>query len=137
LDGSNAETGNDERDVKHLKLVIVLCAAVGLLVMSLPIGGGSQLRAIYELDPLEAVVYAAIFVLPLVMGAMALVRPPLLGWQGGVALAGFVLGVVRFRVWDTLPRLGGVGLDTTLVVAAIVVGTLASVMALLRPELPE
>jgi hypothetical protein len=30
-----------------------------------------------------------------------------------------------------------VGLDTTLVVAAIVVGTLASVMALLRPELPE
>jgi hypothetical protein len=136
LDGSNEETGNDKRDVKHLKLVIVLCAAVGLLVMALPIGGGSQLAAIYELDRLEAVVYAAIFVLPLVMGAMAMVRPPLLGWQGGVALAGFVLGVVRFRVWDTLPRLGGAGLQTTVVVAAIVIGTLASVTALLRPELP-
>jgi len=120
--------------VKHLKLVIVLSAAVGLLVIALPIGGGSLLRGMFELDMLEAVVYAAIFVLPLVMGAMALVRPPMLAWQGGVALAGFVLGVVRFRVWETLPHLAGAGLHNGLLVAALVVGTLASLLTLLRPE---
>jgi len=138
LGGSNAETGNDVGAggyaVKHLKLVIVLSAAVGLLVIALPIGGGSLLKGMFELDTLEAVVCAAIFVLPLAMGALALARPPMLAWQGGVALAGFVLGVVRFRIWEALPHLIGAGLHTTLAVAAIVVGTVASVLALLRPE---
>ena len=120
--------------MKHLKLVIVLSAAVGLLAIALPIGGGSLLKGMFELDMLEAVVYAAIFVLPLVMGAAALIRPPMLAWQGGVALAGFVLGVVRFRVWEAIPHLVGGGLHTSLLVTAIVVGTIASVLALLRPE---
>jgi hypothetical protein len=122
--------------VKHLKLIIVLCAVVGLLEIALPVGGGSLLVRLFELDKLEAVIYAAIFALPLAMGVIALVRPPMLGWQGGVALAGFVLGVVRFRVWDTVVHLGSADVPGLLRFAAIVVGTIASVMALLRPELP-
>jgi uncharacterized membrane protein len=122
--------------VKHLKLVIVLCAVVGLLEIALPVAGGSLLARLFELDKLEAVVYAAIFVLPLIMGVLALVRPPMLAWQGGVAVAGFVLGVVRFRVWDSLAHLGTTDLPVLLRVAALVVGTIAAVAALLRPELP-
>ena len=122
--------------MKHLKLVIVLCAVVGLLEIALPVAGGSLLVRLFELDKLEAVVYAAIFVLPLIMGVVALVRPPMLAWQGGVAIAGFVLGVVRFRVWDNLAHLGTTDLPVLLRVAALVVGTIAAVAALLRPELP-
>jgi hypothetical protein len=122
--------------VKHLKLVIVLCAVVGLLEIALPVGGGSLLLRLFELDKLEAVVYTAIFVLPLVMGVIALARPPLQAWQAGVALAGFMLGAVRFRVWDTLAHLTAADVPGALRFAAIVVGTIATVLALMKPETP-
>jgi hypothetical protein len=121
--------------VKQLKLVIALCAAVGLLELVVPVAGDSWLGRLYDASPREAVVYAAVFVLPLMMSVTALVRPPLLAWQGGVALAGFVLGVVRFRVWDSASQLGD-DLHVLLRVVALVVGTLAAVAALLRPEAP-
>jgi hypothetical protein len=44
--------------------------------------------------------------------------------------------VVRFRVWDNLAHLGTTDLPVLLRVAALVVGTIAAVAALLRPELP-
>jgi hypothetical protein len=134
--GAQGRSTGDSENVKHVKLVIVLCAVVGLLEIALPVGGGSLLLRLFELDKLEAVVYTAIFVLPLVMGVIALVRPPLVAWQGGVALAGFVLGVVRFRVWDTLAHATEADVPALLRLAAIVVGTVASVAALMRPETP-
>jgi hypothetical protein len=136
LRGSKPETGNDAAtNVKPLKVVIVLSAVVGLLEIVLPVGGESLIKQLYELSVLEAVVYAAIFVLPLVMAVAALVRPPMLPWQAGVALAGFVLGVVRFRVWEMLPHLGA-DVHGALRLAAIVVGTIASIVALMKPEAP-
>lgn len=124
--------------MKHLKLVIVLSAAVGLLAIAVPLGGGSLLVRLYDADIIEAAVYAAIFALPLVMGALALRRPPMQPWQAGVALAGFVLGVVRFRVWDTVIRVATADNHSSvvelLVLAAVVVGTAATTAVLLRPE---
>lgn len=122
--------------VKHVKLVIVLCGAVGLLDLALPIGGPSLLAGMFELDKLEAVVHAAIFVLPLAMGGVGLWRPPMMPWQAGVALAAFVLGVARFRVWELATHLGAAGLHGSLLLAAVVLGTIAAVVALLRPEAP-
>lgn len=122
--------------VKHVKLVIFLCGVVGLLDLALPIGGPSLLAGMFEVDKLETAVYAAIFVLPLTVGVLGLARPPMMPWQAGVALAAFVLGVVRFRVWELAAHLVASGLHGALLLAAIVVGTLASIAALLRPEAP-
>lgn len=63
-------------------------------------------------------------------------RPPIQAWQPGVALAGFVLGIVRFHVWETALHLGSAGLPWILLLAAVVAGTIASVIVLIKPEAP-
>lgn len=120
--------------MKQLKLALVVCGVVGLVALIAPLSGRSLLGELLEIDRLAAVVYAAIFLLPLAMGAIALARPPMKAWQSGVALAGCVLGVVRLHVWDLALHLPGAGLRGVLLLLAIVVGTVAAVATLLRPE---
>ncbi|MEO7731010.1 MAG: hypothetical protein ABIY55_08575 [Kofleriaceae bacterium] len=120
--------------MKHLKIVILGCAVVGLVALLVPFAGRSLLKDAFELGKLDALVYAAVFALPAIMAAMALARPPMQAWQPGVALAGFVLGIVRFHVWDIALHLGSAGLPWLLLLAAIVAGTTASVIALMKPE---
>ena len=120
--------------MKNLKLVILSCGVVGLLALIVPFSDRWPLKDLFEIDKLGAIVYAAIFVLPAAMAALALARPPMQSWQPGVALAGFVLGVVRFRVWDLVLHLGSIGLAGILVCAAVIIGTLAAVVALMKPE---
>lgn len=121
-------------NVKNLKLALVGCGALGLVALIAPLSGRSLLTALLGVDRLSALVYTAIFVLPGAMGAIALARPPMQAWQSGVALAGCVLGIVRLRVWDIAIDLPSAGLRGVLLLAAIVVGTGASVALLLRPE---
>jgi hypothetical protein len=123
-----------EREVKNLKVVILLCGIVGLLELIVPHGGGSMLKVLFELDKVQAVLYTAVFLLPVIMGAMALSRPPMLGWQAGVSLAGFALGVIKFRIWEALPHLASAGIHGILLTGAIVVGAIVSVLALVKPE---
>lgn len=120
--------------MKHLKIVILAAGVVGLVALLVPFAGRSLLKDAFELGKLDALVYAAVFALPAIMAAMALARPPMQAWQPGVALAGFVLGIVRFRVWDIALHLGSAGLPWLLLLAAIVAGTAASVVALIKPE---
>jgi hypothetical protein len=120
--------------VKNWKRVLVVCGVIGLLALIVPASGRSLLGDYFESDPLAAVVHAAIFALPLVMGAIALARPPMQAWQSGVALAGCVLGVVRFQVWELALHPASTGVRGILLAAAIVVGTAASVATLIRPE---
>jgi hypothetical protein len=121
-------------NVKNWKLALVVCGVVGLLALILPMSGPSLLKESFEADRLGAIVYVAIFLLPAAMGAIGLARPPMQPWQSGVALAGCVLGIARFHVWELALHLPSVGLRGTLVVAAIVVATVAAVATLLRPE---
>jgi hypothetical protein len=121
-------------NVKNLKLALVVCGVVGLLALILPLSGRSLLGDYFEADRLGAIVYAAVFVLPAAMGAIALARPPMQPWQSGVALAGCVLGIARFHVWELVAHLPSAGLREVLVLAAIIVGTVASVASLVRPE---
>jgi hypothetical protein len=121
-------------NVKNLKLVILACGVVGLVALIAPLSGRSLLADAFEIDATAAVVYAAIFVLPAVMAVLALARPPMQSWQPGVALAGFVLGIFRFRIWDIALHLGSAGAAFVLLLAAVVIGTAASVLALLKPE---
>ncbi len=120
--------------MKHLKIVILVCGVIGLVALIVPFAGRSLLKDAFALGKLDALVYAAVFALPAIMAAMALARPPMQAWQPGVALAGFVLGIVRFRVWDIALHLGSAGLPWILLLAAIVAGTAASVAALIKPE---
>lgn len=119
--------------MKNAKLALVGCGVLGLVALIVPFAGGS-LMADMASDPASALVHVAIFVLPAVMGAFGLARPPLRAWQSGVALAACVLGVVRLQVWDLALHLPSSGLRGVLLLAAIVIGTVASVATLLRPE---
>lgn len=120
--------------MKKLKLALVVCGVLGLVALIAPLGGRSLLGELLELDKVAAIVHAAIFVLPLAMGAVGLARPPMQAWQSGVALAGCVLGVVRLHVWDLALHLPSVGLRGALLLAAVVIGTVAAAATLLRPE---
>jgi hypothetical protein len=136
---SNLEIGSGEPalqgvPVKNAKLALVGCGVLGLVALIVPFGGRSLLADMLEIDPPSALVYAAIFVLPAAMGVLGLSRPPLRPWQAGVALAACVLGVVRLQVWELVLHLSSIGLRGVLLLAAIVVGTVAAVTALLRPE---
>lgn len=122
--------------VKNVKLAILVCGVIGLAALLVPFGGRSLLVDTFGVDPLSAGVSAAIFALPIAMASVALARPPMQSWQPGVALAGFVLGVVRFHVWELVAHLGSVGAQGVLLAIALVVGTLAAVAALIRPEAP-
>lgn len=122
--------------VKNVKLAILVCGVIGLAALLVPFGGRSLLVDTFGADPLSACVYVAIFVLPIAMAGVALARPPMQSWQPGVALAGLVLGVVRFHVWELIGHLGSVGVQGILLALALIVGTIATVIALIRPEAP-
>ncbi len=120
--------------VKNAKRALVGGGVLGLVALIVPFGGRSLLVDMLELDPASALVYAAIFVLPAAMGVLGLSRPPLRAWQSGVALAACVLGVVRLQVWDLALHLPSLGLRGVLLLAAIVISTVAAVTTLVRPE---
>jgi hypothetical protein len=119
----------------NLKLALVACGVLGLAALFVPFSGRSLLLELFEVDRLSAVVYAAIFVLPAAMGAIALARPPMQAWQCGVALAGCVLGLVRLRIWELAAHLPSYGARGVLLVAALVIGTVAAVVSLVRPPI--
>lgn len=120
--------------MKNAKLALVGCGVLGLVALIVPFAGRSLLADMLEIDPASALVYAAIFALPAAMGAFGLARPPLRAWQSGVALAACVLGVVRLQAWDLALHLPSIGLRGVLLLAAIAIGTVASVTTLLQPE---
>jgi hypothetical protein len=122
--------------VKNVKIAILVCGVIGLAALIVPFGGRSLLKEYFDIDPLGAGVYAAIFALPIAMAILALARPPMQSWQPGVALAGFVLGVVRFHVWELVAHLGTAGVQGALIAATLVIGTIAAVAALIKPEAP-
>ena len=120
--------------MKNAKLALVGGGVLGLVALIVPLAGRSLLVDMLEIDPASALVYAAIFALPAVMGAFGLARPPLRAWQSGVALAACVRGVGRLQVWELALHLSSLGLRGGLLLAAIASGTVASVATLVRPE---
>ena len=116
--------------MKNWKRVLIVCGVIGIAALLVPV----DRRSLLEADRLAASVHIAIFVLPAVMGAIGLLRPPMRAWQSGVALAACVLGLVRFHIWELALRLPSAGGRAALLSAAMVIATVASVATLLRPE---
>lgn len=120
--------------MKNLKALILLFGVLGLVAMLVPFKGGSMLPAMLKADLVQGLLYGAVFILPTVMGAMAMSKPPMQAWQAAVALGGFALGVVKWRVWETLPHIMDGGVQGILLLGSIVGGTIVSIMALVKPE---
>src|SRR5581483_10717939 len=121
--------------VKKLKITILVCSIVGLADLCIPHGiSGSMLGSLFHLDVMQGVLYTAIFALPALMAAASLKKPPIQGWQAGVALAGFVMGVVKFRVWNLALHVFDAPAHRIVLLGAIVVGAAAAVGLMVRPE---
>lgn len=124
-----------ESAVKKLKITILVCSIVGLADLCIPHGiSGSMLGSLFHIDAMQAVLYTAIFALPAIMAAASLAKPPMQGWQAGVALAGFVMGVVKFRVWNLALHLLDQPAHRLALFAAIVVGSVAAIVLMVKPE---
>jgi hypothetical protein len=115
--------------VKSLKLGVLMCGALGLAGVVM-----SDIGAMLETDKVNTVLMFAAFGLPVVMAVMALARPPLQGWQAGVALAGFVLASVKLRIWQMIKLIADVPAELALMLVGAALGAILSVLAAVQPE---
>lgn len=117
--------------MKLLKVSILLIGAAGLVLVLKDPGA---LQAGFEQAPLHSGLIVLGWALPAVMGAIALIRPPLRSWQAAASLAGFAVVAIRTRIWQTISEVADAPLDGRLGLAALVLGLVASVLAVARPE---
>lgn len=115
--------------MKHLKLGVVICGALGIAGLLL-FGIGTLL----ELQQTETILLLAAFGLPIVMGALALVRPPMRPWQGGVSLAGFALAAWKLEIWNMLRSIADQPNSQRLIVIGATLGVIVAIVAIMRPE---
>jgi len=122
--------------IKYLKIAIAVCGAVGLAGLIIPIEDISLLKVLLDNDKVQFAVYTAMFALPIAMGVLALVKPPMQSWQAGVALASFVLAATKVEVWTTLSHLASAEPRHLVTAAAVVIGAICAIVALMRPSRP-
>lgn len=115
--------------MKYLKLGVVICGVLGLAGMFM-----MGLGAMLENRMAGTLVVLIAFALPVVMGVTGLARPPFQAWQASVSLACFALAVIKWRIWTLLEALAGGPMGLKLIVAGACLGTIASAIAVLRPE---
>lgn len=118
-----------EESVKNLKIGILVFGALGLIGMFM-----SEIGLLFKYDKVNTILMLAAFAVPAIMGAMGLAKPPFQMWQAGVSLAGFVLAVIKIRLWQTLPHIGDAPTGMKLVLIATLGGVIVSVLALAKPE---
>jgi hypothetical protein len=120
--------------MKNLKLLILAFGALGLASFAMELEQLKFLLA-HLLDHGGAgLILIAGFVLPTLIGLMALVRPPMEIWQGGACLAGFGAIAIKIRVWELVPRFPDLPLSGQLVIVAIVGGVVVSALSIAKPE---
>jgi hypothetical protein len=115
--------------VKNLKIGVLVFGVLGLVGMFM-----SEIGLMLKYDKVNTILMLAAFGVPTVLAAMGLVKPPFQMWQAGVSLAGFVLAVIKIRLWKTLPHIADVPTGLKLVLIATVGGVIVSILALAKPE---
>lgn len=118
--------------MKQLKVLILVFAVLGLLGLIVPTHGMSLIGMLLRFDKAQAVLCLAVFVVPLIMAAMAMAKPPMLRWQAGVSLAAFALGVLKFRPWQLLH--GGIGFQAIALTVGVIGGVAVTIAALARGD---
>ena len=113
--------------MNNAKLVILLC---GGALLGLYIASGLD----FAENPADTLVFLAAYALPAAMGLMAMMKPPAEAWHGAIALAGFGVAAVRSKIWQTLPHIGDQDGKGKAMVILLVIGLVASIAAMLKPE---
>jgi uncharacterized membrane protein HdeD (DUF308 family) len=115
--------------VKILKLGVVICGVLGIVGMVM-----SGVDRMMEADKATTCVMLAAYALPMVLGVIALVRPPFQAWQAGVSLACFALATWKLRVWEMFKDFGGAPGGFQLMAIGAVAGVILTVTAVMKPE---
>ena len=115
--------------MKILKLGVVVCGALGIagLVMA-------GIELMMEADKLSTIVMIAAYALPILMGLVALAKPPFQAWQAGVSLAGFALAAYKLRIWDTIRAFGEAPTGFKLMTFGAGIGVILTIVAVMKPE---
>jgi hypothetical protein len=115
--------------VKNLKLVILICGALGLAGMVM-----NGLGAMLALDKVNTIIMLVAYGLPVLMAVIALGKPPLLAWQAGISLACFGLAAFKLRLWDTIKLIADLPNDLRLMLIGAGLGVIVAIIALVKPE---
>lgn len=117
--------------MKNLKIGVLAFAALGLISLLMEF---EMLKLGLKHDAANTIMVLVGFILPLAMGIMGLTKPPFQMWQAGVALAGFALVAIKFRIWKTIKFIGDAPMSMKLTMIAIIGGVIVSAIALAKPE---
>jgi hypothetical protein len=120
-----------EGTVKNLKLGVLAFGVLGLVSLLMEF---EMLKMGLKHDAGSTIMVLAGFILPVVMGVLGLTKPPFLQWHAGVALAGFALVAVKFRIWQTIKLIGDAPMSFKLSLIACLGGIIVSAIALAKPE---
>jgi len=123
------ELYSETEPVKNLKLVILICGALGLAGMLM-----SGIGAMLSGDKVNTIIMLIAYGLPVLMAVMALGKPPFQAWQAGVSLACFGLAAVKLRLWETIKLIADVPTELKLMLIGAGLGVLVAIIALFKPE---
>jgi hypothetical protein len=115
--------------VKNLKLVILICGALGLAGMLM-----SGISAMLAADKVNTIIMLVAYGLPVLMAVIALGKPPFQAWQAGISLACFGLAAVKLRLWETIKLIADVPTELKLRLVGAGLGVLVAIIALFKPE---
>lgn len=118
-------------DMKASKVLILAFGVLGLLGLIIPSGGMSLLGLLMRFNKVQGMLCLIVFAVPIIMGLLALAKPPMLTWQAGLSLAAFGLGVLKFRPWQMLSSINFQG---GAIAVGVIGGIVASIMALTKRE---
>jgi hypothetical protein len=124
-----ASTHAREEPVKILKLGVVICGVLGVVGLAM-----TGIDRMMEADKLSTIVMLAAYALPIVMGAIAFVRPPFQAWQAGVSLAGFALAAYKLRIWEVIRAFGEAPTGFKLMTFGAGIGVILTIVAVMKPE---
>ena len=120
--------------MKYAKFFIAAFAALGLAALFVPRDAQPSVFDYWLPKLVHLVVIIAMFALPLLAALLSVIKPPFTRWHAVAALAGFVLAIVKTRVWDVGIDVVDQTLAMQLLIAAATVGTLVSLFGLAKPE---
>lgn len=116
--------------MKQSKIAILAFGVLGLLGLIIPSGGMSLLSLLLQFDKAQAILCLAVFGLPIAMAVIALAKPPMKTVQAVLSIAGFGLGLLKFRPWTMF----GGGFQGLAIAIGIFGGLAASIAALTKRE---
>jgi hypothetical protein len=118
--------------MKHLKFAILGTAFLGLIGIFLPlISAGSASISLWDVRKLDSgMVYLTMvaFIVPLIMGGLAVAQGRLARWQAIVATVGFALALIKVR-----DAFGG-AIGGKLMVVAAAAGLAVAIAKSVKPD---